>query len=374
MKLFIYSILFLTTINFVFSQTKETVLQKSFEATENTVLNVDVDNVSILFEESFDGKIHFDYSIVFGDYSRKKREMIFNKVKANVSKKNNLITLDVKNGMDLGEIYKLDVSKDFLLISMKEYIKSEKNRNFQYKTTDSLKSEIRNSNGLNFNDFIKKNNYQNKNPLKNRKVFIQQFTIKVPKNVTIKLGALYSNITFNYNIDKPIVVNAFQGHFKFKNLESKDNTFNLISGVFQAEKINGGNFNFKDISKVVLGTVSNSNFISETSKIEIGDIAENVTFKDFNSKLYFYNFDKRNFKFDFKGDYSDVSFYNVKKSSYFMNINGYNTSLNMDEMKTIFGNSNDKKLTKILEKKVKLNEIKSGDIELELTNGICNIK
>uniref|UniRef100_UPI00404719AB hypothetical protein n=1 Tax=Polaribacter sp. TaxID=1920175 RepID=UPI00404719AB len=276
--------------------------------------------------------------------------------------------------MDLGEIHKLDISKDVLLISMKEYIKSEKNKLFQYKTADSLISEIRYSNGTNFKDFIKKHNYQSKTPMKNMKVFIQQFTIKVPKNVTIKLGALYSNITFNYNIEKPIVVNAFQGHFKFKILESKENTFNLISGVFQAEKINGGNFNFKDISKVVLGIVTNSNFISETSKIEIGEIVENVKFKDFNSKLYFYNFDKKNFNFDFIGDYSDVTFYNVKKNSYFMNINGYNTSLNIDDVKTTFGNSNNKIMTKILEKKVKSNEIKSGNIEIELTNGICNIK
>ena len=46
----------------------------------------------------------------------------------------------------------------------------------------------------------------------------------------------------------------------------------------------------------------------------------------------------------------------------------------MNEIKATFGISKEKKLTKILEKKVKLNETSSGNIEIELKNGILNIK
>lgn len=43
-------------------------------------------------------------------------------------------------------------------------------------------------------------------------------------------------------------------------------------------------------------------------------------------------------------------------------------------MKTSFGVSKEEKLTKILSKKVKLNETSSGNIEIELKSGILNIK
>ena len=54
MKQFIYSIVFVFTINISFSQTEELVLKKSFEVDENTVLNLDIDNATIQFVESTD--------------------------------------------------------------------------------------------------------------------------------------------------------------------------------------------------------------------------------------------------------------------------------------------------------------------------------
>ena len=55
-----------------------------------------------------------------------------------------------------------------------------------------------------------------------------------------------------------------------------------------------------------------------------------------------------------------------------MNVYGHNTTLNMNNKKTTFGVSKEKKTTKILDKKAKNNN-SSGNIELELKNGILNI-
>ncbi len=65
MKPFIYSIIFLITINITFSQTKEVIIKKSFETNSNTTLNLNLNNVGVLFEESFDGKIHIEPVVHF---------------------------------------------------------------------------------------------------------------------------------------------------------------------------------------------------------------------------------------------------------------------------------------------------------------------
>ncbi|WP_405610147.1 hypothetical protein [Polaribacter sp. Asnod1-A03] len=45
-----------------------------------------------------------------------------------------------------------------------------------------------------------------------------------------------------------------------------------MSGILQAEKITGCNYNLKDINKVVIGVISDVKLDTETSKIEINEI------------------------------------------------------------------------------------------------------
>ena len=97
MKPFIYSILLLFSLNSTFSQTEEVILKKSFSANKNTILNLDLNNVAIIFEESFDDKIHFDYVMIFGKYSKRKREIILKQTKVKTLKRDDLITLKVNN-------------------------------------------------------------------------------------------------------------------------------------------------------------------------------------------------------------------------------------------------------------------------------------
>ena len=98
----------------------------------------------------------------------------------------------------------------------------------------------------------------------------------------------------------------------------------------------------------------------------------NVEFKDFNSKLHFYNFDTNFVKLDFVGDYSELNFYNIKDENYAMHVFGFNTALNLNNVKTTFPLKKDEKLTKILEKKAKNNS--QNRVDIELKNGILNIR
>lgn len=376
MKPFIFSILFLISSSFAFSQTEEVIIKKSFKANENTTLNLDLDNVSIIFEESFDDKIHVDYSIFFGKYSKRKRDIIKKQSTFKVDEANDLINLTVKNSMFLGEIYKVDVRYEDLLISMKDYINEQSEKEYNYKSKDAVLKEIGFSEGDDIKNFIKKNadKYRTKTDFEKKKVIVQKFTIKLPKNVAVRLKALYSNITFKYDITKPINVNSYKGYYRFKKLISDKNNFIISSGILESEEIKGGNYNLKDVDKFLIGSISDANIISETSTLEIGEIAKNVIFTDFNSKLYLYNFNKNFTKFNLKGDYSELNLYKVKDTNFSMDVFGFNTTLNMNDTKTTFGSLKDEKMTKILEKKRKENIPFLGNIEIELKNGIINLK
>ncbi len=375
MKQSIYSIVFFLIVSVTFSQTKEVMLKESFKVDANTTLNLDLENVAILFEESFDGKIHFDYSMTFGRYSKRKREMIKKQAKVKVVKKNDLITLNVKNSMFLEANYQSFISIDSLIFSVDGFVKSFKANKNQYKTKDSLVNEIKFSEGNNFRNFLKrnKNKYKKNTSFKNKKVIKKVFIIKVPQSVTIRLKALHSNLVFNYNIHKPIVAHTFKGHLKFKKIESVENEFFITNGVFEAEEITGGSYNFKDVSKTLIGSVSNSKISTETSKIEVGEISKNVKIKDFNSKFNFYNFSKSFKSFNLKGDYSKLHFFK-NTDVYSLTANGNTTAFNINKQKFSF-EPRKKGLDRfiMLEMKAPKNKQSYGHINLNITHGIIEI-
>lgn len=376
MKPYIYSILFLLSIPFSFSQTKELVLKESFEIDKNTLLEIDIDNASIVFEKSNDHKVHLDYSIIFDKGSEEIQYKVFKGLKAQSSKTDNKIKLEVKNSMYLGELHSLDVDIETYKEHIRSFLKKKKENEFYYKSKDSIVEEIDFSLGTDSNDYFKKLKLENphKDYGKSVRKFKQDFIIKVPKNVRIKIKALHSRIDFTYDVNTHLDVNSFKTYYKFKGINNENNTFKLMSGIFQAEAISGGNYDLKDIYKVKIGSFSNAQLITETSKIQIGEIGKKVSFKDFTSKVHLYNFNKSFADFNFKGKYSELNVYKVKESNYAMRVLGFNTVLSMDGTKTTFGDSKEEKLTKILEKKPKENIISNGNIAIELENGILNIK
>lgn len=370
------TIFFILVVSTTFSQTRELVLKKSFKVHENTVLHIDFDNVTAEFKESTDNKIHLDYSIEFKKNSNEVKYKVFKGINAKAFKDNNIVSLDVKNSMYLGELHSMQVDVNSFTKLMKRFYKEKKKNEFLYKSKDSILNEISFSKGHSIDDYIEKTKIDKPKidfGESNRK-FIQRFIIHVPKTVKINLKANHSKVNFTYNLETSFTINAFKTQFKFKNIFAKENRIIASNGIFQAEKIQNGKIEFLDMSKVVLGEISNISLATETSKIEIGEIQENVDFTDFNSTLYFYNFSNNFSSFNFKGDYSKLNFYNVKGANYTMNVFGYNTALNMNDLKTTFGVSKNKKRYNILDKKIKEGTISEGNIAIELTNGILNLK
>ena len=374
MKQFIYNLLFLLSLNATFSQSKELILRESYEVDENTTLEIDIDNVSIVFEESKDNKVHLDYTIQFSKDSEDIMYRVYEGINAKAFKKNNSIKIDVKNSMLLGELYSLDVNIETYKEHIRGIFKRRKENKYFYKSKDSIFEEIKFSIGSDTNDYFKKLKLENPNKDYGRlgRRFKQHFIIKVPRNLKIKIKALHSTFNFTFDVESNLDVSAFKTYFKFKNLRNKKHKFKLTKGIFQAEKILGGNYNFKDILKVRIGSIEKVILKSENSKIQVGQVKENVAITDYDSKIDLFNFSNRFKGFNFKGEYSKLGLYKVKNQTYAMNVLGYNTVLNLDDNKTTFGDSKEKKLTKILEKKPKKNSL--NKINIELKNGILNIK
>ena len=374
MKLYIFNILFLIAFSTSFSQTKKLVLKKSYTVDTTTTLNVDIDNVSIIFKESNDDKIYFDYSILFDKDSEDLIYRILKDVNAKVSKNNNVINLDVKNSMYLGEVHSMNVSWQTFKKHLKDFAVKKKKNKFYHKSKDSLLKEIDFSLGSDTNDYFKKLKLDNPTKIydKSSREFKQDFVIKIPRNLKIKIKALHSKINFTFDVITNLEVNSFQTDYKFKRINNKNNIFNLINGIFQAEEIYGGDYNLKDLYKVKIGGISNVKLETETSKIQIGEINENVSFNDFNSKIHLYNFNSKFREFKLKGDYSELSLYEIKNNNYSMDVFGFNTALNLKKVKTTFSVTKNKKLIKILEKKPKNNSL--NKVAIELKNGILNIK
>lgn len=376
MKPYIFSILFCVITSISIAQTKEVILKKSYKVDESTALEIDIDNASIVFEESNDNKIHFDYFILFNEDSEKAQFKVFNGVDASSSKINNKVKLIVKNSMYLGELYSLDVGMEAYKKHIKDIFSSINKNQFEYKSKDSVLKEISFSKGSYTDDYFKKLKIENpnKNWGKSASKFKQYFTIKVPKHVKIKLKSLHSIVDFNYDLEQTFILNSFKTHFKFKNILAKENRIIASNGIFQAKEIHNGRIEFLDMYKVVIGEISNMSIATETSRIQIGEVGKSVDFNDFNSKLYLYNFSKNFTKFNLTGDYSELNFYKVVENNFSMDISGHNTVLNMNENKASFGVNKEEKLIKILQKKRKENVPFLGNIEVVLRNGILNIK
>ena len=68
-----------------------------------------------------------------------------------------------------------------------------------------------------------------------------------------------------------------------------------------------------DVSKGIFGSIDHTDCLFKGSRVELGYIGEEVSIQDYNSKIFFYNFDQ-NFKdLMFKGEYTELFVYDFEK-------------------------------------------------------------
>lgn len=384
MKLLFYKslLLFFAFTGGVLAQ-KHVVYHKAYSADKNTVLNIDLDKINIAIEESTDGKIHFDYGLEFENYSKKEKQRVIDRIKINTIKDSDIINL---KGYSETEVSRVSYSFDLphVIINEPNFFKrkkkKEEKKDFR-KSKDSILKEIRFFEETSLKKLLERFKFKDQSgkikkvKTKNVKVMKSKFLVRIPSFIKLNIRAKESSVFLNFDYNNKITVDLEGGKFKSKKLYSIDNIVKITEATLLSESISGQKLDLENVSKCLIGEMSNIDLNSETSKIEIGEIQQGVTIKDFNSSYYFQNYSDNFNNLIFNGEYSKVCLFG-KEENYSLDIFGNNTAIELaNGMKTTFGIKKNNEIDKLLSKKKKrFSDDYKGHIKMTITNGFVYLK
>ena len=121
--------------------------------------------------------------------------------------------------------------------------------------------------------------------------------------------------------------------------------------------------------------MKNATITSNFSKLEIGEIQENTKITDFNGKLWFYDFSEDFKDFNLKSEYSKIHLFYPKTDFNItaMGNNAINIKIHYPNKEIVGGTATADSLYKMINKKAKGIGKYSGDMQLEIDNGIIHI-
>jgi len=356
---------------------KYTPYQKSYDSDKNTTLHLNLKNTTIGIERSDDGKIHFEYSLEFKNYSKKGINEIIDGIHVESAKVQNNIKL---NATSISKLYKVGyafkTNKKFVFESDIS-IKPKPSEKKEYrKSKDSILTEINDKGISGLNNLLKKFKIRDKEGkkrkvnTKNVQIKRSMFTIKVPPFVNIIIKGKDSHITFLDNSRSKTSVKLDGGFLRTKSINNQENNISISNAVFEATEISGGTYILNNVSKCLIGQASNLTLEAEVSKVEIGEVSSNLKIKDFNSEFYFYDFSS-NFKpFDFKSEYSKVHFFEPELG-YVLKVFGKNTVFHIGDIETKVGPKKDDNIMDLMLKIKRRPKMRSsGDFDFEMIHGI----
>ncbi|GGI57091.1 hypothetical protein GCM10011444_14000 [Winogradskyella haliclonae] len=308
---------------------RHSVINKSFEVNKGTTAIFNIDYTAVAIEESTDGKIHFNYTLEFEGYSKKKIQKKIEDLNVEVSNSENHITLNVNVKSFLPKVdieyndkgghvfykYKEKTEADSVVQKSKDsLIRFINTRNRVYKSPLKF---INNK----FKKITKDGKYID---VKGSNMIRSQFVIKIPPYVKLTINGKQSKFFFRNDLRNELSIDLKGGYIRAKKLLNEYNNVKIKNGDFEATAITGGNYMFNKIGKSYIGSVQNTKFSTEFSDIEIGEIGENVTITDFNSEYYFYNWAKNFKRFNVYSEYSKIHFF-YPKDDHSFKVFGNNT-------------------------------------------------
>lgn len=373
------SVLMLITSVSVFAQ-KKTVYSERFSADKNTTAIFNLENTTVSIETSTDGEVHFDYTLEFDGYSKKEIQEKLQNIKVEATKFENHITLISNSVTQISDVTFAYDSPNGLVL---DYDGSQKvNDSIVRKSKNSIVEEIRYNNAFDkveapfkyFNNRFKTQDDNGK--LKNIKridikILQSQFVIKIPPYLKLKINGKDAQITLRDDSMNELSVVLKRGYFYAKQLVNEYNLFEIENANLRAEGIVGGSYDFNNISKGLIGSIQNAKITSEFSKIQIGELKEKVSIKDFNSEYFFYNWNTDFKRFDLFSEYSKIHLFYPKDNDFSMKVVGNNT-------KSMYGNAyvvNMQPTSKgekfnMMERKAKGEGHFSGAINFDIIHGI----
>jgi len=353
---------------------KHKVYVKNFETDKNTTAIFNLENTTIAIETSFDGNVYFDYHIEFENYSKKEISKLLEAINIEAVKFEDNITLKATSITKSQTSYSIDTKNGITLDSDFLGNKNDKKEVFR-KSRDSIITEIKDYHKTSikkfFNFFKTLDDSGNKKDIRRGdvKIIRSQFIIKMPPFVKLTINAKDSQIIFNDDITNELHLVLKNGSFKAKMLANPFNNLKVENATFLAENISGGNYTLNNVSNGLIGSLEKVKIVSEFSKIEIGEIAKETIITDFNSKYWFYNFSTDFKRFDVFSEYSKLKMF-YPKLDFSFSAFGNNTIHYVDGNIITMQPSRKGEKFKMMEQKMKGNELFSGHINFDIIHGI----
>jgi len=199
------------------------------------------------------------------------------------------------------------------------------------------------------------------------------YEIYIPAYMVIDMVANNATVTLEGTVSNSIRGSFKDSFLKADTLDNDENAFNFVNGNMQIKKVSGGRFILRNVTRGLIGEIDNVKFETEFSKIDIGEIKENVAFRDFKSKFFFYNL-APNFKsIDMFCEYSDIKLYKTKEQQFYMEAYGNNAVLTDGNVKTVIQPSRDGKKSKMFSYGNDDEETRKNSFKLDIVHGFVKL-
>ncbi len=355
----------------IYSQVEQ-LYTKTYSSDANTTAFIELNNTSLEIQKSLDNKIHLDFSIDFYKYSDKQKKEYLERHSINFNKDNNHILINIKKNQ----------SNQFSSVS--EFFFKNDSTNFsEKKTTEMIISEVDNYNGISslVKEFIERSSKtekekQNRIEKYNKRSYrwkkaTDNFILKIPENLQLTIKVNKSKIDITEEIKNHVTIRAQKSELKIKALSNKKNDIRLNHGLFFIESIQGGIYNLSSVYRNIIGQIKNCEIESEFSKVQIGEIQENVNINDYNSHYVIYNWANIFNIFNFNSEYSKINIHSPT-TIYSGEISSNNSKLTLPN--TFSKNTElSKNKTKVFTTKIDKSINNTGHMNINMTNGFINI-
>jgi len=307
------------------------IYNKSFDGSTLKTLALDLEGTYVNVEASEDNKVHFNYTIEFENYSKKEIQSHLDKIKTSVNLNTDVLEFKT-NGSNTSSDISFNVETLFGLTFEGDYIsfKEPTNRKFRKgrqhfieinssSRAKSLKEYLTNIREL--DDKGKKRKINTKHV----KILKTKFTIKMPKQLNLRLMAENSSLTFSIDLERQLNINARNTSLKFQNINNPLNSIDVVNGNFRCNMLNGGLYKFNHVTDVQIASVSNLKLDSEFTEITIGEIGENIEIIDFNGKFWLHNFSNNFGTFKMNTEYSEINLFYPEDMDFYIETFGHDT-------------------------------------------------
>jgi len=367
--LFNTTVLVLLLTSVAVAQTKS-IYKNTFPTTETTKLNLKLMNTAVFIKTSPDDQIHVNFDLEFKNHTADRVQKVLDGIQLDAQTLNKVINLSVSSKTKLRREQHELIFKEGFVLDDDFGLNRKKN---QYKSQDSILKDIQGTFGNKLFDKIKivgENGEKKDIDKKSARVIKCRLVIQIPKQIHLMLIGTDSQIFIEDNLHQRVDINLKKGLFKAKKIQHKDASLSVTDANVSVESLAIDELIIKDVSRSLFGSIEGTICKFTGSRIELGYIGKEVTIRDYNSKIFFYNFDKKFEALTFKGEYTELFVYDFEKKVR-LKAKGSITLMLKEGGTVSSSNRGVKPQTTSLEKKVKENAY--GSIDVNLENGVLHV-